>query len=63
MLRHDRVEMAEEAWKEALGSLLIGTYRTAGDHFTMFGLSNSRSTTCAVQRAVAALEQRAEGPV
>jgi pimeloyl-ACP methyl ester carboxylesterase len=56
MMRRDRAEVAEAAWAEVLGDLLVGTTRTASDHFTMFTQSHASSTTLAVQRAVAALE-------
>ncbi|KAF8574361.1 ketoacyl-synt-domain-containing protein [Ramaria rubella] len=56
MLGKDRAITAERVWKKTLGNLLVGTQRTAGDHFSMFTRANAESTTRAVRKAVAALE-------
>jgi pimeloyl-ACP methyl ester carboxylesterase len=56
MLSGDHAPMSERGWSDALGNLLIGTERTAGDHFTMFTHTHAASTTRAVQQAADALE-------
>jgi pimeloyl-ACP methyl ester carboxylesterase len=60
MLSRQRASMAESAWSDILGNLLVDTERTAGDHFTMFTHTHAASTTEAVQRAADALELRIE---
>jgi pimeloyl-ACP methyl ester carboxylesterase len=58
MLSHERAKMSEAAWSDILGRFLVGTERTAGDHFTMFTHAHAASTTRAVQHAINALEAR-----
>jgi pimeloyl-ACP methyl ester carboxylesterase len=58
MLSHKRAKMSEAAWSDILGGLLVGTERTAGNHFTMFTHAHAASTTRAVQHAVDTLEAR-----
>lgn len=60
MLSRERASMAEGAWSDILGKFLIGTKRTAGDHFTMFTHAHAASTTKAVQQAADTLEARLE---
>jgi hypothetical protein len=49
MLSHQYASMAESAWLDILGNLLVGTKHTAGDHFTMLIHTHAVSTTIAVQ--------------
>lgn len=51
MFNHERASMAEGAWSDILGSLLVGMQRIAGDHFTMFTHAYAGGTTRAVRQA------------
>jgi thioesterase domain-containing protein len=56
MLDRQRASMAEQAWSDILGNLLVGTERIAGDHFSMFTRTHAGSTTRAIKQAADALE-------
>ena len=56
MLNCQRASIAEKAWSDILGNLLVGTERIAGDHFSMFTRAHAGSTTRAVKQAANVLE-------
>ncbi|KAF8888767.1 Alpha/Beta hydrolase protein [Infundibulicybe gibba] len=62
MLSPNRAALAESAWRDALGSLLVGTQRTPGDHFSMFSQIHSTHTTQALQSAIRSIESVSSQP-
>ena len=52
---------AEAVRGEMLDDPLMGTHRTAGDHFLMFALAYAAETTWAVSVAITALEAQSGG--
>jgi thioesterase domain-containing protein len=56
MLNRQRASMAEKAWSDILGNLLVGTERIPGDHFSMFTRTHAGSTTRAIKQAADVLE-------
>lgn len=56
MVSRERASMAEGAWSDILGSLLVGTHRVPGNHFTIFTHEYAGSTTRAIRQAFDVLE-------
>ncbi|KIM77610.1 hypothetical protein PILCRDRAFT_91048 [Piloderma croceum F 1598] len=56
MLSPQRANLAEKAWSDLLGKLLVHTERIPGDHFTIFTHAHAANTTRVVQQAAGALE-------
>ena len=52
----DHMGSVEAVRGETLDDPLVGTHRTAGDHFLMFALAHAAETTWAVSAAITALE-------